>query len=314
MLLFSFFLSFSALSQTVLEKLSDEEEVISPSGALVVEKIEKISQSKRIIVLSNENQAFNMGDFISLLIKDKPVARAIVAKIKENIAGIKILKIYAQPEFDALALGNEVQIVRGDDSSYFKTKVEKDIPKEEDLFDKEAISDEELGDVDDKKDYLIVNSSIFNVALGSIDSINLAGQSTRYGQLNAQYSYQVKRNFFVNLLYGQNTITGFPSFGLDTTLYNITARVKWTVQIFWGILLQPYAGYQVLIADSPGAGQNSGDNTSQPQLNAESALVDKMEDSKFIFGLSTLIKIVPGWYVQIDLGTDIANAGFSVEI
>jgi hypothetical protein len=312
--LFSFFLSFSALSQTVLEKLSDEEEVISPSGALVVEKIEKISQSKRIIVLSNENQAFNMGDFISLLIKDKPVARAIVAKIKENIAGIKILKIYAQPEFDALALGNEVQIVRGDDSSYFKTKVEKDIPKEEDLFDKEAISDEELGDVDDKKDYLIVNSSIFNVALGSIDSINLAGQSTRYGQLNAQYSYQVKRNFFVNLLYGQNTITDFPNFGLDTTLYNITARVKWTVQIFWGILLQPYAGYQVLIADSPGAGQNSGDNTSQPQLNAESALVDKMEDSKFIFGLSTLIKIVPGWYVQIDLGTDIANAGFSVEI
>jgi hypothetical protein len=314
MLLFSFFLSFSALSQTVLEKLSDEEEVISPSGALVVEKIEKISQSKRIIVLSNENQAFNMGDFISLLIKDKPVARAIVAKIKENIAGIKILKIYAQPEFDALALGNEVQIVRGDDSSYFKTKVEKDIPKEEDLFDKEAISDEELGDADDKKDYLIVNSSIFNVALGSIDSINLAGQSTRYGQLNAQYSYQVKRNFFVNLLYGQNTITDFPNFGLDTTLYNITARVKWTFQIFWEILLQPYAGYQVLIADSPGAGQNGGDNTSQPQLNAESALVDKMEDSKFIFGLSTLIKIVPGWYVQIDLGTDIANAGFSVEI
>ena len=314
MLLFSFFLSFSALSQTVLEKLSDEEEAVSPSGALVVEKIEKISQSKRIFVLSNENQAFNMGDFISLLIKDKPVARAIVAKIKENIAGIKILKIYSQPEFEALNLGNEVQIVRGDDSSYFKTKVEKDIPKGEDLFDKESISEDELKEEDEKKDYLIVNSSIFNIAVASINSINLAGQSTRYGQFNAQYSYQVKRNFFVNLLYGQNTVTDFPNFGLDTKLYNITGRIKWTVLIFWGILLQPYAGYQVLIADSPGAGQDSSGTVSQPQLNYESALVKKMEDSKFIFGLSTLIKIVPGWYVQIDLGTDIANLGFSVEI
>ena len=314
MLLFSFFLSFSALSQTVLEKLSDEEEAVSPSGALVVEKIEKISQSKRIFVLSNENQAFNMGDFISLLIKDKPVARAIVAKIKENIAGIKILEIYSQPEFDALTLGKEVQIVRGDDSFYFKTKVEKDVPKGEDLFDSANITEDEIKEDDEKKDYLIVNSSIFNIALGSIDSINLAGQSQRYGQLNAQYSYQFIRNFFVNVLYGQNTVTDFPNFGLDTTLYNITARVKWTAQIFWGLLLQPYAGYQVLIANSPSAGQDSSGTISQPQLNYESALINKMEDSKFIFGLSVFIKIVPGWYVQLDLGTDILNAGFSVEI
>lgn len=314
MFLLSFFLTVSAFSQTVLEKLSDEEEAIAPSGALVVEKIEKISPSKRIFILSNENQAFNMGDFISLLIKDKPVARAIVAKIKENIAGIKILKIYSQTEFDVLALGNEVQIVRGDDSAYFKTKVEKDVPKEDDLYDSSNISEDELKEDDEKKNYIIENSSIFNIALGSIDSINLAGQSERYSQLNLQYSFQFTRNFFVNVLYGQNTVTDFPNFGLDTKLYNITARVKWTARIFWGLLLQPYAGYQVIIADSPSAGQDSSGTISQGQLNYESALIDKMEDSKFIFGLSVFIKIVPGWYVQLDLGTDILNAGFSVEI
>ncbi len=314
MFLLSFFLTVSAFSQTVLEKLSDEEEAIAPSGALIVEKIEKIAPSKRIFILSNENQAFNMGDFISLLIKDKPVARAIVAKTKENIAGIKILKIYNQTEFDILTLGNEVQIVRGDDSAYFKTKVEKDLPKEDDLYDSANITEDELNEDDEKKNYLIENSSIFNIALGSIDSINLAGESERYSQLNLQYSFQFTRNFFVNVLYGQNTINDFPNFGLDTKLYNITARVKWTAQIFWGLLLQPYAGYQVIIADSPSAGQDSSGTISQPQLNYESALIDKMEDSKFIFGLSVFIKIVPGWYVQLDLGTDILNAGFSVEI
>lgn len=314
MVLFSFLLSFSAVSQTVLEKLSDEEEVVSPSGSLLVEKIEKISDSKRILVLSNENQGFNMGDFVSLLLKNKPVARAIVAKVKENIAGIKILKVYSQQEFDTLASGSEVQIVRGDDSYLFKPTTEKEIPKEEDLYDKAGISDADLDEEDDKKDYVIINSSILNIAIGSIDSINLAAQSERYTQLNAQYSYQFTRNFFVNALYGQNTVTDFPNFGLDTTLYNITGRVKWTAKVFWGLVLQPYAGYQVILADSPGAGQDSSGTISQPQLDYESALVDKMEDSKFIFGLSVLISIVPGWYVQIDAGTDILNAGFSVEI
>ncbi len=311
--LFAFFLCFSAQSQTVMEKLSDEEQTVSPIEGLVLEKIEKISPTKKIFILSNENNSFNMGDFISLFIKNKPVARAIVAKTKDNIAGIKILKIYSQPEFDALIQGNEVQVVRGDDSSYFKKGVEE--TKEVDLYEKTGIVEDELSEDETKKAFVIESSSILGVSLGSVEGINLAGDSARYGQINGQFSWQFTRNFFVTALYGQNTITDFPNFGLDTTLYNITARLKWTAKIFWGLVLQPYAGYQVLLADSPGAGQQtSGGTVSQPQLDYESALVDELEDSKFIFGLSVLIRIVPGWYVQLDLGTDILNAGISVEI
>ncbi|MFI5390956.1 MAG: hypothetical protein ACHQYQ_06300, partial [Bacteriovoracales bacterium] len=279
---------------------------------LVLEKIEKISPTKRIFILSNENNSFNMGDFISLFIKNKPVARAIVAKSKDNIAGIKILKIYSQPEFDALVQGAEVQIVRGDDSSYFKK--EKEETKETDLYEKTGVVEDELKEDETKKNFVIESASMLNVSLGSVEGINLAGKSARYSQLNGQFSWQFTRNFFVSILYGQNTITDFPNFGLDTSLYNITARVKWTANIFWGLVVQPYAGYQVLIADSPGAGQDSGGTISQPQLNYESALVNKLEDSKFIFGLSVLVRIVPGWYVQLDAGTDILNAGISVEI
>ena len=315
MFLFTFFLSFSAFSQTVMEKLSDEESTVAPSEALVVEKVEKVSQTKKIFILSNENQSFNMGDFISLLVKNKPVARAIVAKTKNNIAGIKILKVYSQPDFDSLTVGKEVSIVRGDDSSYFKTAAEKELPKDEDLFEKKSLSEKELTyNEDEKKDYLIVNSSLLNIAIGSIESINLAAQSTRYTQLNAQYNYQFTRNFFVGALYGQNVVTDFPNYGLDTTLYNITFRLKYTFPIFWGLLIQPYAGYQVILTYSPSAGQDSSGTVSQAQLNYESSLIDQMEDNKFIIGLSTLIKIIPGWYVQIDLGNDIINAGFTVEI
>jgi hypothetical protein len=312
LVLFAFFLCFSAKSQTVMEKLSDEEQTVTPIEGLVLEKIEKISPTKRIFILSNENNSFNMGDFISLFIKNKPVARAIVAKSKDNIAGIKILKIYSQPEFDGLVQGAEVQIVRGDDSSYFKK--EKEETKEADLYEKTGVVEDELKEDETKRDFVIESSSILNVSLGSVEGINLAGQSARYSQLNGQFSWQFTRNFFVSVLYGQNTITDFPNFGLDTSLYNITARVKWTAKIFWGLVVQPYGGYQVLIADSPGAGQDSGGTISQPQLNYESALVNKLEDSKFIFGLSVLVRIVPGWYVQLDAGTDILNAGISVEI
>ncbi len=312
MALFAFLLGFSAFSQTVMEKLSDEEQTITTSDVLPLEKIQKISPTKKIFIISNENQSFNMGDFISLLVKNKPIVRAIVAKSKDSISGIKILKVYSQSDFDSLSSGMEVQILRGDDSSYFKSQ--KELPKEEDLYEKTSVSEDEMPNEDEKKNYIIEGSSLFNIAIGSIEGINLAAQTQRYGQLNAQYSWQFTRNFWVNVLYGQNTITDFPNFGLDTTLYNITGRVKWTAKVFWGLILQPYLGYQVLLADSPGAGQNPNGNISQPQLNYESALVDKLEDSKFIIGLSVLIKIVPGWFVELDLGSDILNAGITVEI
>ncbi len=100
--LFCLLLTLSLLSvraQGVLEDIEEEERIDSPAQSdiapnLVVEKIKNISPSKKIFILTNENQSFSKGDFISLLLANKLVCRALVAKTTEDkLSGIKIVKI-----------------------------------------------------------------------------------------------------------------------------------------------------------------------------------------------------------------------------
>ena len=56
---------------------------------LVTEKIQKISLSKKIFIITNNNNSFAKGDFISLVLNNRLVSRAIVDKIQKNEAGIK---------------------------------------------------------------------------------------------------------------------------------------------------------------------------------------------------------------------------------
>ena len=62
-------------------------------GSTFSETIKIISNSKKIFILTNNNQQLGPGDFISLALENKLAARALVAKVHQGQVGIKILKI-----------------------------------------------------------------------------------------------------------------------------------------------------------------------------------------------------------------------------
>src|SRR5688572_19808161 len=83
-----------------------------------LETIKIISGSKKIFILTNNNQQLGPGDFISLAIEKKLAARALVAKTHQGQVGIKILKIYSMTQWGKLRRDQEVQIIKGDDSTF----------------------------------------------------------------------------------------------------------------------------------------------------------------------------------------------------
>ncbi len=120
-ILFFVFLSVSLgiNAQSVLDDLSGGDDSFN-SAPLANEKIEKISISKRIFILSNNERSFDKGDFISLIFNDDLVVRALAAKTKDNKSGVKIIKIYNLDLWNTLRAGSDVKVLRGDDSFYRK--------------------------------------------------------------------------------------------------------------------------------------------------------------------------------------------------
>ena len=314
--------SHSTFPQSVMDTLAEEDEIDTEMTSLISERVEKISPNRKIFIISNENQSFNRGDFISLLISGKLVARALVAKTKEGIAGVKILKIYNLSLWKRMKKGREIQIIRGDDSYYQKREKRKkkgeieDEVAEQDLFDKTIISEDYLED--DITEGIFRTNNMISITYGWFQGLDSLNENAWYTQINFQYQYQAWRNLFVGLDFGMNTVQDFPSKGLDTRYYNIVPKVKYTFEVFWGLIIQPYVGWQFLVADSPGAGQpdsnTSGNETSPIQLQYELDLVDNSEKSMIVVGVTLVQPIVPGWNLKADLGMDILSIGVGLEI
>lgn len=317
LLLSIFLLSQSLYAQSVMDSLSEEEQLDNDVTSLISERIEKISPNRKIFIISNENQSFAQGDFISLLIKHKLVSRALVAKTTDSIAGIKILKIYNLSLWKKIQSGREVQILRGDDSYYQKRERRKKQgllgveEPEEDLFDKTIISEDLLED--DNNEGIFDTNHMLSLSIGWFEGLNSGAQAEKYSQLSIQYQYQAWKNLFVGIDFGSNVIKDFPSGGLDTRYFNITPKVKYTFEVFWGLILQPYVGWQILMADSPGAGEDD-EETNQDQLQYEVDLVNKSEKSTIAVGITVIQPIVPGWNLKADLGMDILSIGVGLEI
>jgi len=308
-------LFYSGLStaQSVLDDISSGDGELSVPD-LATETIKKISPTKRIFIISNDNNSVDKGDYISLVKRAKIVARAIVAKTsKDGIAGIKILKIHSLSLWNTLKLGTQVQIIRGDDS-YFKIKKREQtneltgtsIESEDDLFDTTNISSDDLS-VDENKNRAIKTD---NVISGGYGTVSAGG--AREGQLNLAWAYQIEDNIFVEGLYGQNVIANFPTEGLDTKLSNLTIRGKYTFSAPFFSYVQPYLGFQILNADSPGAGTEDEESTAA-ELQQELDDVENLKSNTVIFGVTWLKRLVPGWFVKVDLGSDIMSLGFALE-
>jgi hypothetical protein len=306
-----------------MDTFTEEEELESEISSLTSERVEKISPNRKIFIISNENQSFNQGDFISLLINGKLVSRALVAKSKDNIAGIKIVKIYNVDMWKRMKKGREIQIIRGDDSYYQKREkrkkkgeLEGEENTQEDLFDKTIISVDVLED--DSKETVFRTNNMISVTYGWFQGLNTLDEKQWYDMIAFQYHYQIFRNFFLALDFGFTTVKNFPSGGLDTRYYNIVPKVKYTFEVFWGLIIQPYVGWQWLVANSPGAGQpdqgTTGNETSNAQLQYELFLVDESERSMIAVGVTLVQPIVPGWNLKADLGMDILSIGVGLEL
>lgn len=331
-----FALSISPLrAQNALDDFSDDEQIDSPtngekSPALVTEKIRSIGSSKKIFILTNDNQSFSKGDFISLLLANKLVCRALVAKTtNEKLSGIKIVKIYNPTLWKQLNQGKEVLVLKGDDSYYSnkensstKEKSEGDkkneskVQTDEDLYNSTSLNgnDDDLS-LEESNKRLIKPDNLLSFNVGLIAGKDVDGSKKNYTQLGASWGYQLTDNIWAEAAAGRNTIRDLPDTGLDTALTNIEVRAKYTFSAPFYSYLQPYAGYQTILVSSPSAGSDpSGTSSKSPAaLAQEVTLVDSMKKSGPIFGVTVLKRIVPGWFFRADLGTDIINGGLTIE-
>ena len=188
--------------QSVIDELSGSEGESAPS-TLSNEKIEKISPSRKIYLITNGNQSFQKGDFISLIFKGTMFARALVAKDINGLSGIKILRKYSPETASFVRPGHPIQVIRGDDS-FYKKGVGADgdgesgliVQTEEDLFNKTAIWEgEDDTELTEKERNLIKQDNIISIWYGRIEGADLRGESARYNQILASWGLPGGREY-----------------------------------------------------------------------------------------------------------------------
>ena len=313
-------------AQNVLDDIEEEDRIETGNTEnapnLVPETIKIIAPSKKIFILTNENRSFSKGDFISLLLGNKLVCRALVAKTTDTqLSGIKIVKIYNVSLWKELAVGKEVLVLKGDDSYY--SNLEKNIndpntikntskvQDEDDLFNSTTLNDDDLS-LEETSKRLIKTDNLISAGVGTIAGVDVDGSNVRYTHLNASWGYQLSDNIWAELGAGTNIVTDYPSVGIDTRMTNYTGKIKYTFGAPFYSYIMPYVGYQIININSPGAGVDDG-TTLPEDLQQELQLVDDLKKSSIIFGVTVLKRIVPGWFIRVDLGTDILNAGLTLE-
>jgi hypothetical protein len=72
----------------------------------------------------------------------------------------------------------------------------------------------------------------------------------------------------------------------------------------------PYIGFQILDADSPGAGV---DAPSTADAQRELAAVEEAKDRGIVLGVTALKRLVPGWFIRLEAGTDMMALGLALE-
>jgi hypothetical protein len=71
----------------------------------------------------------------------------------------------------------------------------------------------------------------------------------------------------------------------------------------------PYIGFQSFTVSSPDAGKG----TSASQNEEELATINDLKKTGPVFGVTLMRRLVPGWFIKTDLGSDVINLGFSIE-
>lgn len=286
------------------------------------ETIKIISGSKKIFILTNNNQQLGPGDFISLALDNQLAARALVGKVHQGQVGIKILKIYSLSQWGKLRRDLEVQVIRGDDSLFGKktsdpqpadTSISR-INSEEDLFSGDVVIDDEVGVFDDNKNRHIKPDNIVAVFGAFLEAEESASKGPEAGkvrtnELGLSWAFQFADNYFIEGLYGRALFDNFPRDGSRTLANHLVARLKYNFKGPLYTFFMPYVGYHSYTVSSPDAGKDTDTITADQELKA----ISDMEKSGPIFGVTVLRRLVPGWFVKADIGSDLVNVGFAIE-
>lgn len=316
--------STAAISQDIVDDVSSPISSLR-EGELFNETIRIISQSRKIFILTNNNENLSKGDFITLALDNKPITRALVAKNHGNLVGIKILKILTLKGWAKLRKDADIQIARGDDSFLFKKEKPKEekveevtkIETEEDLYNEKEI---DLGEFDENSRHIkpdnLVAASWSQLELKNTDESTIASSQWFF-----QWGYQFADNIWAEASYGRTKISDFPSTSIQTLVNNFTVRAKYTFKLPLYSYLMPYIGFQMVTTSSPDAGNvEAKDSTDEDQVadakdasEEEEDLVNDLSAQNVIVGVTLLRRLVPGWFVKVDLGIDAVNVGVSIE-
>lgn len=282
------------------------------------ETIRLISRSKKVFILTNTNQNLFKGDFITLLLDQKnPVVRALVGKVHDGLVGIKILKIYSLSNWKRLGKSVDVQIVKGDDTFLFTKKEDK---KEEDPSESVGIeSEEDLYNTDDidkelnsfNKDNRLIKPD--NIIGGSYSQLQYVDQTRKdqtisKGSIGISWAYQIADNIWIQGVFRNTSMKDTPEKGTTSTVNALTARIKYTFKLPFYSYAMPYAGFLYQQATQP----TSNALTSEDQEN-EDALYASLNKKVPVFGVTLLKRLVPGWFLQADLGIDVQSLGVAIE-
>jgi hypothetical protein len=290
---------------------------------MFTETIKVIGRSKKIFIITNNNQNLGKGDFITIVLnQDLPVARALVAKNHDGMTGIKVLKLYSLNGWRQLSQNKDIQIVRGDDSWLFKPKEAvaevtegKDIESEEDLYkiDEAAILNEGIGFDDDSKRHIkpdnLLGGGYSSFTL--VDTVN--NRNVPGNQWFGQWAYQIDDNIWLETMYGRTLISGYPNprdNGQQILVNNLSFRAKYTLKAPFYTFIMPYIGFQIIDTSCPSCTQSTASNAAQNAINQN---IESIEKQTFVVGATILTRLVPGWFARLDLGSDIIGAGFAIE-
>lgn len=301
--------SSSAEAQSLAQELN-----VGTSGPLVddifTEEIKTISNSKKIFILTNENQKLRKGDFISIILDGELASRAIVAKITPDRVGIKMLRIYSLSQWQKLRLDLPVQILRGDDS-YFKKSATKDeevsdgspaIQSEKDLFNDTGLElDEEEG-----KNRIIRPDNIAGISYSQLVVTDTNAREKRFNRITFSWAKQFKDNYWAEGVYSFINLPNFPSPEVVQSIaHEFMARIKYNIKAPAYTFVMPYVGMVKRFINAP-AVENGGTDT-------EKSKITDLEEFQIAVGATVLRRLVPGWFLTANIGTDMLNFGVSVE-
>ena len=321
-LLFAVSINFS-YSQDLVDDISSGV-TLGDSQEMFTETIRIIGRSRKVFVITNTNQMLFKGDFITIVLNDKDaVARAVVAKNQNDLVGIKILRIYSLKNWKRIRKDLDIKILKGDDSWLFKkeeVKVETNpdenikINSEEDLYDDNTLLDRDLDsfgkDTRLIKPDNIVSAGYARYTLDNPFANGGEGEDEVFSEFNGSWAYQFADNIWVEGTMGVVSMDNVPANSTQTVLTDFIVRLKYTFQAPLYSYFMPYIGFQYQSVSSPAAGK---DATNEALNTKELEFVDNLPKNQVVVGVTILRRLVPGWFLKADLGTDILAIGFGIE-